>query len=71
MTLPTPNVEHRIAAQGRRITRAEEDIAGMIDTTYAVHRRVLKVELIVTAIAAHLGVPLPTDADVDAALDEQ
>lgn len=69
MTLPTPNIDHRVSALGRRVTRAEEDIAGLIDTTYSIHRRVTRLELGMGKLLDHFGLGQPTDAEVDAALD--
>lgn len=71
MTLPIPSADPRISALRRRVTRAEEDIAGLADTVYAIHRRVTRLELNMGKLLAHFGLTSATDDEVDAALDEQ
>lgn len=71
MTRPSFLTEQRLRTLESRTGRLEENHEALDTTVYTLHRRVTKVELIVTAIATHLGLPLPTDADIDAALDGQ
>jgi hypothetical protein len=69
--MTAPKIEHRVGALARRVTRVEEDLEAVTDTVYAIHRRVTRVELGVAALLDHFGLARPSDADVDAALDDE
>lgn len=65
----TANIEHRVSALGRRVTRAEEDIAGVIDTVYSIRRTQLRDGLILKAIADQMGIALPSATEIEAELE--
>jgi hypothetical protein len=71
MTAPAPKIEHRVGALARRVTRAEEDLEGLIDTVYAIHRRAAGLELGMGKLLDHFGLDRHTDAEVTAVLDDQ
>jgi hypothetical protein len=57
----------------RRLTAVESRVADIEDqfgeTLYDHKREIVRTRLTVDAIAAHLGLKLPTEADIDAAID--
>lgn len=58
------NLEHRVG-------QLEEVVDAYESTLYKLRRGAIRTELMVIAIATQLGLDLPTDADVEAVLDEQ
>lgn len=73
MTSPNPShlTERRVRNVEQRVGDLEETVEAHEATFYKLNRRLTKTELIVTSIATHLGLSIPTDAEIDAALDEQ
>lgn len=72
MTAPVPDLTgRRISNLEARVGTVEETLAAHETTLYKLHRRATRTDLVVTAIATHLGLTLPTEADIDAALDAE
>lgn len=57
------DLEARVRGVESRTTRNEEDITVIIDTVSDTLVRVRRIERAVEAIAAHLGVTIPDEAD--------
>jgi uncharacterized coiled-coil protein SlyX len=67
--MTTATHEARISSLETRMTATEENVTALTDTVYKMHRRVVGLEINMSSLMDHFGLPKASQAEVDAILE--